>query len=168
MEPQAAPEFVIGQMRVLTMSEETFFYVANKPTVLADLDKDLNILMPKLGAAQAQAHIAEAGPVVIRYFKVAADGHAGQPDLFLMEVGFPVKPGTQLAGEAQVKTLPPFHCAGLLYWGSLMYIEQAYGTLRQAIKEAGLEPTDEGREWHYHFEGDASPHNILGLYLAIR
>ena len=168
MEPQATPEFLIGQMRVLTMSEETFFYVANKPTVFADLDKDLDILLSKLEAAQAQAHIAEAGPGVTRYFKVDADGRAGELDLFLMEFGVPVKPGTQPAGEAQVKTLPPFHCAALLYWGSLTYIEQAYGTLRQAIKEAGLEPTDEGREWHYHFESGASPNNIIGLYLAIR
>ena len=54
MEPQATPEFLIGQMRVLTMSEETFFYVANKPTVFADLDKDLDILLSKLEAAQAR------------------------------------------------------------------------------------------------------------------
>ncbi len=168
MDPQATPEFVIGQMRVLTMGEKTFFYVVNQPILFSDLDKDLDALILKLEAAQAQAHIAEAGPVVTRYYRANTDGPAGQPGLFLMEVGVPVKPGTQPAGEAQVKTLPPYRCAALLYWGSLAHIVQAYGTLMQAIQEAGLEPTGEGREWNYHFEGDASPHNILGLYMGIR
>lgn len=85
-----------------------------------------------------------------------------------MEIGVPVKPGMQPAGEALVKTLPPFHCATLLYWGILAHIVEAYGALNQAIKEAGLEPDGEGREWYYHFEGDTSPNNILGLHLAVR
>ncbi len=41
MEPQATPEFVIGQMRVLTMSAQTFFYVVNRPIPFTDLDQDL-------------------------------------------------------------------------------------------------------------------------------
>jgi effector-binding domain-containing protein len=85
-----------------------------------------------------------------------------------MEVGVPVKAETQPAGKAEVKTLPPFHCASLLYWGSLEHIGQAYEKLIQAIKEAGLERTGEGREWHYHFRGDASPDNVIGLHLEIR
>jgi hypothetical protein len=38
----------------------------------------------------------------------------------------------------------------------------------QAIKAAGVEQTGEGREWHYHFEGDASPNNAIGLHMEIR
>jgi effector-binding domain-containing protein len=162
MEPQATSEFAIGQMRVQTMREETYFHVASQPTTMAGLDKELDILIPKLEAAQAQAGIALARPVVIRYFG------AGKPDSFVLEVGVPVKAGTQPAGEAQVKTLPPFRCASLLYWGSLAHVGQAYETLMQAIKEAGLEHIGEGREWYYHFEGDASPNNVIGLHMEIR
>ena len=105
--------------------------------------------------------IAQVGPVIIRYYAT------GAPDTWVLEVGVPVKAGTEAAGEAQVKTLPPFRCAALLYWGSLEHIVQAHETLMQAIREAGLEQTDENREWHYHFEGDVSPNNVIGLHMGI-
>jgi hypothetical protein len=79
-----------------------------------------------------------------------------------------VKPGTRPTGEAHVKTLPPYHCAGLLLWGSLAHIGQTYETLKQAIKETGLEHTGECREWNYWFESGDSPNNLLGVYLEVR
>lgn len=153
--------FLIGQMRVQTMREEPFFYIASTPLTMAALDPELNRLMPLLEAAHAEAHVGDGAPVIIRYFP------SSTPDTFLMEVGIPVKPGTQPAGEAQVKTLPPYRCASLLYCGGLAHIQQAYGVLTQAIKDAGLKQGSEGREWYYHFEGDASPNNVIGLYLEI-
>lgn len=163
---QATSEFVIGPMRVLTQSEMTFFYVTNQPTAFANLDRDLDPLLESLYAAKAQAGIAEAGPDIVRYYR--AGDSAGEPDAFLMEVGIPVKPGTCPAGEAQVRMLPPYRCAGLLLWGSLAHIGQSYEALMQAIKEAGLETTGECREWNYWFESGDSPNNLMGLYMAVR
>ena len=154
-------EFVISQMRVQTMREETLFYVASPPTAMNGLDRELDLMMPQLAAAKAQAGIAQVGPVVIRYFGT------GEPDTYVMEVGVPVRAGTPAAGAAQVQTLPPYRCASLLYWGSLEHVGQAFEALTQAIREAGLEQTGEGREWHYHFEGDASPNNVIGLHMQI-
>jgi effector-binding domain-containing protein len=162
MEAQATPEFVISQMRVQTMREQPFFYVVSRPTAMGGLDKELDLLMPKLEAAQAEAHVGDSASVIIRYFP------SGTSDTFLMEVGIPMKAGARPAGEAQVKTLPPYRCASLLYWGSLEHIGQAYEALMQAIKDAGLERGGEGREWYYHFEGDASPNNVIGLQMEIR
>jgi effector-binding domain-containing protein len=162
---QASPEFVIGQMRVLTMREMTFFYVTNQPTAFANLEGDLDPLLASLYAAKAQANIAQAGPDIVRYYRTV---DSGEPDLWLMEVGIPVQPGTRPAGGALVKTLPPYHCAALLLWGSLAHIAQAYGTLRGAIEEAGLEHTGECREWNYWFESVDSPRNLLGLYMGVR
>jgi len=147
-------------MRVQTMREQPFFYVVSRPVPMEGLDKELDLLMPKLLAAKAEAHVG--GPVIIRYFPTDT------PPAYLMEVGFPVEAGTLPAGEAQIKTLPPYRCASLLYWGSLEHMGQAYETLMQAIKAAGLDQTGEGREWHYHFEGDASPNNVIGLHMEIR
>jgi effector-binding domain-containing protein len=163
----AAPEFLITAMRQLTMPEITFFYVTNQPTVLANLDRDLDLLLDSLYAAKAQAGIAEAGPDITRYNQVNTGAHPGEPDLFLMEVGIPVKPGTSPAGEARIKTLPPFHCAGLLLWGSLAHVGQAYDTLKQEIQSAGLKHTGESREWNYRFESLDSPINLMGLYMGI-
>ena len=155
-------EYLIGQMRVQTLREQSFFYVACPPTAMARLDEELNRLMPLLETAQAEAHVGDGAPVILRYFPT------GEPDIYVMEVGIPVKAGVQPAGEAQVKTLPPYRCASLLYWGSLEHIGEAYGALTQAIKDAGLEQTGEGREWYYHFEGDASPNNVIGLHMEIQ
>jgi effector-binding domain-containing protein len=162
MEPQATPEYVISQTRVQTMREITFFYVTNQPTPFSDLDKDFDSMLDSLYAAKAQANLGEARPDIVRYFPTDA------PDAFLMEVGIPVKPGTQPACTAQVKTLPPYHCAGLLLWGSLAHIVPAYETLKKAMQEAGLEHTGESREWVYYFESGEPPHNLMGLYMGVR
>ena len=170
---RAIPEFVISKMRVLTMPEMTFFYVTNQPTAFANLDRDLDPLLASLDAAKTQANIAEAQPGIVRYYRVKADpgkasSGAGAPDLWLMEVGIPVKPGTPPAGDALVKALPPYHCAALLLWGSLAHIGDAYSTLKQAIAEAGLENIGECQEWTYWFESVDSPRNLMGLYMEVR
>jgi effector-binding domain-containing protein len=162
MDRPTTPEFLVGQMRVQTMRQETFFCVVGQPTTMASLDQELDRLIPKLEAAKAAAGIAQVGPVIIRYYAT------GAPDTWVLEVGVPVKAGTEAAGEAQVKTLPPFRCAALLYWGSLEHINEPYAKLMQAIQEAGLEQTGENREWHYYFEGDVSPNNVIGLHMGIR
>jgi len=61
-------EFLTGQMRVQTMREETFFHVSGRPVPMSELGDELDRLIPLLEAAQAEAGIAQAGPVVIRYF----------------------------------------------------------------------------------------------------
>ena len=168
MESQATPEFVISQMRVQTMPEITFFYVTNQPTPFANLDRDLDSLLDSLYAAKAQANLGEAGPDITRYYKVNASVHAGEPDLYLMEIGIPVKPGTQPAGAAQVKILPPYPCASLLLWGSLAHIVEAYAALQKGMQEAGLEHTGECQEWNYYFWGVESPHNLMGITMGAK
>ena len=168
METEANPEYVIGKLRVLTMKEQTFFYVTNQPTALANLDRDLDTLIGQLESAQAEAGNPATGPIIVRYYPAPPGSCPGEHDPFLMELGVPVKPGTKPAGAAQIKELPPFRCAALLYWGSLAHIGDAYNALMQGIQEAGLERTGEGQEWHYRFEGDSSPNNVLGLHMGIR
>ena len=155
-------DYHISPMRVLTMREQPFFYVACPPTPMAALDDKLEDLMPLLEAAQAEAHVGDGAPVITRYFPT------NDPNIYVMEVGVPVKPDAQPVGEAQVKTLPSYRCAAVLYWGSLEHIGEAYGALTQAVKDAGLELTGEGQEWYYHFEGDNSPNNVIGLHMEIR
>ena len=109
MTPQKTPEFLIGQMRVQTLREQPFFYVVCPPTAMSALDEELNRLILLLEAAQVEAHVGDGAPVIIRYFP------SGEPDIYVMEVGIPVKAGMQSTGEAQVKTLPPCRCASPLY-----------------------------------------------------
>jgi effector-binding domain-containing protein len=55
----------------------------------------------------------------------------------------------------------------VLLWGSLGHIVQAYETLSQAMKEAGLQHTGEVRECTYSFESPDSPNNLMGIYMGI-
>ena len=162
MATQATPEFIISPVRVQTLPEITFFYVTSEPIPFADLDKHLDPLLESLYAAKAQANLGETGPDIVRYYK------ADEPDLWLMEVGIPVKAGTQPAGAAQVKTLPPYRCAGLLLWGSLAHIVEAYEALQKGMQEAGLEHTGECQEWNYYFRNVESPHNLMGITMGVR
>jgi hypothetical protein len=164
MEPQTTPEFLITQMRVLTMKEMTFFYVTAQPVPFDRLDESLDALLSSLYIAKAQTHLTEAGPDIVRYYPAGTD----RPGLFVMEVGVLVKPGTEPAGEAQVKLLPPYRCASLLLWGGpVAHIGQTYETLSQAIQTAGLERTGECREYTYWFESVDSPNNLMGIYMGL-
>jgi effector-binding domain-containing protein len=100
---------------------------------------------------------------IVRYYKA----EAGEPDSFLMEVGVRVKLGTQPAGDAQVKTLPAYHCAGIILWGSLAHIRQAYEVLMQSCKDAGLMRTGECREITYYFESVDSPNNLMQIFMEV-
>jgi effector-binding domain-containing protein len=164
MEMRATPEFIISPMRVQTLPEITFLYVTSEPIPFTDLDKYLDPLLESLYAAKAQADLGEAGPDITRYYKVST----GEPDMFLIEVGIPAKPGMQPAGTAQVKILPPYSCASLLLWGSLAHIVEAYEALQKGMQEAGLEHTGECQEWNYYFCGVESPHNLMGITMGVK
>ena len=136
--------------------------MTSPPTV--NLDEVLDSLLESLYEARRLAPITEPGPDIVRYYKTGGD----ESNLSVMEVGIAVKPGTQPVGNAQVKTLPPYHCAGVLLWGSLVaHIVPAYETLSQAMKEAGLQHTGEVRECTYYFERIDSPNNLMGIYKGV-
>ena len=158
--PGTAPDHVIGEMRVQTVREVRYFRVTTRAP-FDKLDEVLDPVILRLEAAQAEAHSATAGPVIIRYFEV------DEPGIYRMDIGVPVKDDVNAAGDAEIETLPPFHCAALLYWGSLEHIGDAYGALNKAIGDAGLVHKGEGREWYLHFEGDVSPDNVIMLQLEV-
>jgi effector-binding domain-containing protein len=155
-------DFFITPMRELSMPEITYFYVTNQPTSFANLERNLDPLLESLYQAKTQAGLAQVGPDITRYYKVDP-----AQDLYRMEVGIPVLPGTPPAGEAQVKNLPPYRCAGVMLWGSLAHVGQAYEALMGAMKEKGLQHSGEVREWNYAFEAPDSPNNIMGIYMEI-
>ena len=154
---------MISQMRVLNMPEITFYYVTSQPTAFENLDSVLDPLLEGLYQARSQASITESGPDIVRYYKASG----AESELYIMEVGISVKPETQPVGRAYVKRLPPYSCVGVLLWGSLAHIKQAYETLIQTMKEAGLEHTGEVRECTYSFESPYSPNNLMGILMGI-
>jgi len=126
MELPTTPEFLIGQYAP-DNARRAYFYVASRRRHLR-LDNALDTLIPSSRPRRLKAGIAQVGPVVVRYYP------ADKPNMSILEIGVPVRPETQPAGVAQIKTLPPLRCASLLYWGSLAHITQAYETLIKAIR----------------------------------
>jgi len=163
MQTQPAQDFMISELRVLTLPEITFFYVTSQPTLFANLDDVLDPLLTDLYVTRRLAQNTEAGPDTVRYYPAAG----AENGLYIMEVGISVKPETQPAGAAHDKTLPPYSCAGVLLWGSLAHVVQAYDALGQAMKEAQLAHTGEVRECTYSFESPVSPNNLMGIYMAV-
>jgi hypothetical protein len=161
MEAQILQDFSISQMRALDMPGMTFFYATSKPVLFANLDKVLDPLLDSLYQARQAAPITSPGPDIVRYYKM------GEGDLYQMEVGIQVPPGTKPAGAAQVKLLPPYPCAALLLWGSLAHIVQAYVAMGQAMEAAGLQHNGEVREITYYFQSVDSPNNLMGIFMGV-
>lgn len=156
----ANPDHVIGATRIQTVPEVRYFRVTvNAP--FDKLDEVLDPLIVKLEQAQAAADIAALGPVIVRYFPT------GEPTIYRMDIGVPVKDDVLAAGDAEIELLPSIRCGALLFWGSLEHIGAAYGALNKGIADAGLTNRGEGREWHLHFEGDTSPNNVILLQLEV-
>lgn len=168
MQTEPIPQFLISQMRMLTMPAMTFFYVTNQPTAFANLEADLDPLLESLYEAKTLAHLTGAGPDIVRYYPVKSGGQPGETNLFVMEVGIAVQPGTSPAGKAQIQELPSYACAGILLWGGLTHVGEAYKVLQQTIQAAGLKPAGETREWTYWFEKVDSPNNLMGIYMQVR
>lgn len=161
-----SPDHFITPLRQLVLPEIHFFHVANQPTGFANLDRDLDILLDSLYAAKALANLGEMGPDITRYYPV--EDPAGGPGLYRMEVGIAVKPDVQPAGAAAIKILPAYACAGVLLWGGLPHLGEAYTALKQAIETEGIRTTSETREITYSFEAVDSPNNLMGIYMQIQ
>lgn len=163
METPTASDFQISPMRVLTLPPISFFYVTNQPTAFSNLDRDLDPLLDSLYAAKKLAQLGEMGPDIVRYYRA----EPGEVDLFRMEVGIAVNPEVRPAGEALVKPLEEYPCAGILLWGGLTHIVQAYETLTREMQAAGIKHTGECREVTYSFESPVSPNNLMGIYMGL-
>lgn len=148
------------ELRVHTMSAIHFFHVTEPPVPFDRLDAILDPLLERLYEAKKLAGLGETGPDIVRYYAL-------ENRQYVMEVGIPVKPETCAAGSAQIKALPAFYCAGVLLWGSLAHIRDAYAALEQGIAALGLTPTLENREWVYYFESPASEQNLMGIYRGL-
>jgi hypothetical protein len=154
----------ITPMRQLTQPALTYWRVASQPVPFAELDAALDDGLDRLYAAKSLAGLDASGPDITRYYPVG-DGSG----LYTLEAGIVAPPDTPPAGEARLEVLPPYSCAAVLLWGSLVdHIAEAYAALDAAIRQANLEPTGECREWNYHFESVTSPNNLIGLYRGVR
>lgn len=87
---------------------------------------------------------------------------------FDLEIGVPVRDAAGLPSEFQVRNLPAFHCATLLYRGPLRLLNKAYEKLIPEMIKAGLVPSDETRESYIAWESPESKNNVVQIQVGIR
>ncbi len=162
-QPSAVPEYVFGEVRTQTWGPFTYLSVGDAAP-MSTLDALLDRLIAALDSACDAAGMRSIGPVVLRYGTQPGAG----ADVWWMEAGYPVRPGTPAAPGTVVRDLPAFRCATLLYSGSLAHMGIAHERLTSGIRAAGLRAGAEGREWYLYFEGDDSPNNVMLLQRQIQ
>lgn len=150
----------VGTPQIRTTKAMDYFYVSVE-TNLAGLPEQIKKLLPGVARA-AEGQIS--GPPLLVYH-----GVTGDPDKkFQLEIGFPVKEGTQGADNYKVKKLEEFRCVSLLYTGPTAEISRAYEALRRPAAQGGHAATDESRQMMLYWEGEESPNNVIQIMVGIR
>ena len=162
-DPADLPEFVITELRVQDFPAVTYLYAQQEATI-GELGQIIPTLLQKLEEAIDGGEVkVTAAPLFIYE---GATGEMNKP--FQLLVGFPVAAGTKPQGDLQVKQLEPYHCATVIYSGSMQNVGQAYQKVFTDLFAAGLKPSGGSREMHMYFESPESPNNIFQIQVAVQ
>ena len=157
------PEFVISELRVQDFPAVTYLYTQQETTI-AGLGQVIPGMLEKLMEAIEGGGVQMRGAPLFIY-----DGATGEMDKpFKLQVGFPVAEGTKVdAADLEVRQLEPFHCATVLYSGSMANVGQAYQKVFTDLFAAGLKPAGGSREMHMYFESPESPNNVMQIQVGV-
>lgn len=121
------------------------------------------LLTPLLEAANS-GKIQKTGPIYMVYTDMSDD--MSRP--FKLQVGAPVRPGTEGWDNYKIRTLQPLRAATVMYSGSLANIGQAYQQIFTDLFAAGLTPSGQNREIYLYWEGTQSSNNVVLIQIGIR
>ena len=79
-----------------------------------------------------------------------------------------VEENSKGGGDVKVRKTEPFKAATVLYTGSVFEVGQCYQKLFPAIKQMGLEPSGEEREFTLYFEELESPNNVVLVQVGVK
>ena len=161
--PADDQDFVISGMRVQELKGITYLFVSSQST-LGQIPDNVRQSMDKLQPGIKSGQIKPVGAPLIIFHGVNGDPN----NQFPMEVGFPVAPDTAAPDGLEVKKLDSFRCATVLYSGSMQDIKHAYEAVYNDLTNAGLEPTDEGREAVLLYEGPDSVNNVAMIEVGVK
>jgi effector-binding domain-containing protein len=161
--PADDQDFVISPMRVQELKGMNYLFVSSS-TTLAQLGDHIRQSMQKVEPALKGGQIRPVGPALIIFHGVNQDPNSEFP----LEVGFPVAADTTPPDGFEIKKLDTFRCATVLYSGSAQQIKRAYKAVYDDLLNAGLQPTDEGREAVLMFEGPESVNNVAMIEIGVQ
>ena len=145
----AEPECIIGQPRIQKVEGFYYFYLETKHTDGGKEGTDTNSMVRKAKDAYAKV-IGEfsMSPLLIMYANVP-----NKPDMYDLQVGFPVPKSIDPGGAAKVRYVEPTLCVSLLAWGDIGIYAKSYAPLMDFVNENGLKCAEGWREWAFYWEG---------------
>lgn len=149
------PSTTVSEMKTEELEGMTFLHYEQATTVPAMMQTVAADVQKLLAAAKA-AGIERHGPLTILMHGVSGDSN--KP--FDLQVGFKVDKGTTAPDGYLVSEVPPTKTAVVLYSGPLMQVKQAYVKLFSSVAVAGLNPSNNIREYILYYEDVNSPNNV--------
>ncbi len=155
----------VGEIRLRTMAPITYVYVETETTFDKIADA-IGQAMPKITKAAHEGKFRLAEPFVLTYPESSAHVNPQKP--FKVQIGAKVEGDAAASGDVKVRTAQEFRAATVIYTGPPSGIGEAYQKLIPAIREAGLEPNGEEREFTTYWEGFDSPNNIILIQVGVK
>jgi effector-binding domain-containing protein len=160
---QPAGEWATTPVRSTTAQAITYLFTQYE-TTMEQMDR-VGPEIDELLATVRQNQIDVQGQVIFIYEGMQQD--PTKP--FKLSIGMPVPRGTPAVGKYQVKDLPPFKCAGLIFQGSIADVPNAYQKLFGEVMAGGTQrPTDEIREIYLYWESSESDHNVVWIQVGVQ
>lgn len=159
----AEEDFAVTKMRVLTTTEQAYFY-KEQETTLAKIGDVAERLTDELFDALEKSGNRREGPVTFVYINATPD--PTKP--FKLQVGVPVQKGGVEFGDFKVRQLASGKAATVVFCGSLQYLHEVYQTLFPDIFAKGHQPTEEMREMYFNWEGSESPNNVTQIQIMLK
>ena len=160
-----APPSEVGEIRLRTMAPITYVYVETETTFDKIADA-IGEAMPKITKAAADGKFRLTAPFVPVYPEASA--HVTPEKPFKVQIGLKAEGDVQVAGDVKMRTTPEFRAATVIFTGSPSGIGEAYQKLIPAVKQMGLQPSGEDREFTFYWEGFESPNNIVLIQVGVK
>lgn len=159
--PAAGPaDYVVTPMRVQEMKGFNYLH-ATAETTMAKMGE---VLGPK-SAGLHTTTMHPTGPMTLILRGAGMD----QNKPILLQVGLPVAEDTSSgSGEYQVKTLPTFRCAAVVFSGPIKQVGKVYPQLYKDLYSAGLQPTGETRQVFLLWDGPDSANNVVLIEVGVK
>ena len=155
----------LSEVATRTLGAQTYLY-AETETSFQELAGVVAPILERLEKVEAPKKVNYPGAVIFVYRGATTD----MQKKFKLQIGYAVADGTQApaGGEFKVRRLEPFKCATVLYGGPISSVGTAYEKLFGTIGRDGRKPTDESREYYFHWEGEQSVNNVEMVAVGVQ
>src|SRR6266702_531432 len=160
-----APPSEVGEIRLRTMAPITYVYVETETTFDKIADA-IGEAMPKITKAATDGKFRLTAPFVLSYPEASA--HITPEKPFKVQIGLKAEGDVVASGDVKIRSTPEFRAATVIYTGPPAGIGACYEKLIPAIRQMGLEPSGEDREFTFYWEGIDSPNNIVLVQVGVK